>query len=69
MVLFFIMFVFKGDAMTYLLFMIENKRRKLNELAHQYGMTSKHTIQCSEELDILLNLLHRAVEKRTNKEK
>jgi hypothetical protein len=55
--------------MTYLLFMIENKKCRLKELTEQYGMTSEHTIKCSEELDILLNLLHRAVEKRTNIEK
>jgi hypothetical protein len=55
--------------MTYLLFMIENKRSEMMELADQYGITSEHTIQCSEELNILLNLLLHAVEKRTNKEK
>ncbi|BEV38306.1 aspartyl-phosphate phosphatase Spo0E family protein [Bacillus stercoris] len=34
---------------------IEEMRITLIETAQKYGMNSKETIQCSQELDILLN--------------
>jgi hypothetical protein len=43
--------------MTYLLMMIENYRNKMFVLAEQYGPTSAKTIECSQQLDELLNLL------------
>ncbi|MFJ5717784.1 Spo0E family sporulation regulatory protein-aspartic acid phosphatase [Neobacillus sp. NPDC093127] len=43
--------------MTYLLMMIENYRNELFELAEQYGPTAAETIECSQQLDRLLNLL------------
>jgi hypothetical protein len=38
---------------------IEEKRLQMVFLAQKYGMTAKVTIQCSQELDKLLNLLQR----------
>lgn len=35
--------------------LIEKKRRQLIELAQMYGFSAKETIQCSQELDELLN--------------
>ncbi|WP_284036456.1 aspartyl-phosphate phosphatase Spo0E family protein [Neobacillus sp. 114] len=49
--------------MTYLILMIENKRRELQELTDKYGKASKIPIECSQELDTLLNLLFSIVEK------
>ncbi|WHY86090.1 aspartyl-phosphate phosphatase Spo0E family protein [Neobacillus novalis] len=43
--------------MTYLLMLIESYRNELFELAEQYGPTSARTIECSQQLDELLNLL------------
>lgn len=43
--------------MTYLLFMIEVERQRMIECAEQYGMSSEKTIECSMQLDILLNVL------------
>lgn len=36
---------------------IEKKREEMIELAATYGINSKVTIQCSQELDLLLNRL------------
>lgn len=36
---------------------IEKKREKMKYLAKRYGMTSKKTIHCSQELDKLLNVI------------
>ncbi|WP_332693111.1 aspartyl-phosphate phosphatase Spo0E family protein [Halalkalibacter lacteus] len=38
---------------------IEQKRLQMLILAKKYGMTAKVTIQCSQELDKLLNLIQR----------
>lgn len=55
--------------MTYLVLMIEDTRRKLQELADQFGMTSEKTIECSKKLDTLLYLLEQAIQnKKTTKE-
>ncbi|ETI69177.1 aspartyl-phosphate phosphatase Spo0E family protein [Neobacillus vireti] len=43
--------------MNYLLMMIENYRNELCELVERYGPTSAETIECSQQLDELLNLL------------
>lgn len=43
--------------MTYLLMMIEHYRNEMFALAEQYGPTSAQTIECSQQLDELLNLL------------
>ncbi|MED5051820.1 aspartyl-phosphate phosphatase Spo0E family protein [Anoxybacillus rupiensis] len=36
--------------------LIEEKRQQMIELALTYGLTAKETIQCSQELDELLNI-------------
>jgi hypothetical protein len=38
---------------------IEQKRLQMLNLAKKYGMTAKVTVECSQELDKLLNLLQR----------
>jgi stage 0 sporulation regulatory protein len=35
---------------------IELKRKKMIDLALKHGYTAKETVQCSQELDMLLNL-------------
>ncbi|EWG11544.1 aspartyl-phosphate phosphatase Spo0E family protein [Cytobacillus firmus] len=52
--------------MTHLMLMIENSRKKMIELAATYGMTSSETVQCSQELDALLNLLMSEESKNIN---
>ncbi len=42
-----------GDIVMWCI--IEEMRITLIETAQKYGMNSKETIQCSQELDILLN--------------
>jgi hypothetical protein len=37
--------------------MIENYRNKMLKLADEYGLSSQQTIECSQQLDELLNLL------------
>ena len=37
---------------------IEQKREELNRVASSCGLTSTDTIQCSQELDRLLNAYH-----------
>ena len=44
---------------------IERKRNQLLDFAAKYGFTSKKTVQCSQELDDLLN----AVQTRAFKSK
>lgn len=41
---------------------IEAKRIKMITLAQEYGFTAQETIQCSQELDKLLNLYGQAME-------
>jgi stage 0 sporulation regulatory protein len=41
--------------MTNLLMLIDSSRRKMIELADKYGYTSKLTVECSQQLDRLLN--------------
>jgi hypothetical protein len=36
---------------------IEKKREKMKYFAQRYGMTDKKTVDCSQELDKLLNIL------------
>ncbi|WP_269528346.1 aspartyl-phosphate phosphatase Spo0E family protein [Anoxybacteroides tepidamans] len=36
--------------------LIEEKRQQMIELALTYGFTAKETVQCSQELDELLNI-------------
>ncbi|WP_088102128.1 aspartyl-phosphate phosphatase Spo0E family protein [Halalkalibacter urbisdiaboli] len=36
---------------------IELKRRQMLHFAKKYGFTSEKTVQCSQELDLLLNLV------------
>lgn len=43
---------------------IEKKRKEMIDLAAIYGINSSVTIQCSQELDILLNLLDRKLYKK-----
>ncbi|WP_428911914.1 Spo0E family sporulation regulatory protein-aspartic acid phosphatase [Niallia sp. Krafla_26] len=43
--------------MNYLMVLIENKRKKMYETAEKYGFTSELSIECSQQLDHLLNLL------------
>ena len=43
--------------MPQLLAMIENYRKKMVKLADEYGLNSQETIECSQKLDQLLNLL------------
>ncbi|BDG38505.1 hypothetical protein PcaKH16_06440 [Parageobacillus caldoxylosilyticus] len=40
---------------TMVLVSIEEKRQQMIELALTYGFTAKETIQCSQELDELIN--------------
>jgi stage 0 sporulation regulatory protein len=40
---------------TMVLVLIEEKRQQMIELALTYGFTAKETIQCSQELDELIN--------------
>lgn len=51
--------------MNYLFVLIENRRRKMFELANKYGFSSEQAVECSQKLDILLNLL--MLEERKNK--
>lgn len=37
--------------------MIEKKREEMKYFAKRYGMTSKETVSCSQELDKLLNIV------------
>ncbi|MBA2874859.1 aspartyl-phosphate phosphatase Spo0E family protein [Thermaerobacillus caldiproteolyticus] len=39
-----------------MMILIEEKRQQMIELALTYGFTAKETIQCSQELDELINL-------------
>ncbi|MCH1625831.1 aspartyl-phosphate phosphatase Spo0E family protein [Fredinandcohnia quinoae] len=43
---------------------IEIKRRKMIFLANRYGYTAKETVKCSQELDQLLNIHQKALERR-----
>ncbi|QCJ44789.1 Spo0E family sporulation regulatory protein-aspartic acid phosphatase [Bacillus sp. S3] len=43
--------------MSSLLILIENYRHEMFELAEKYGPTSEQTLECSQQLDQLLNLL------------
>jgi hypothetical protein len=43
--------------MNYLMMMIEQNRKKMIELSELYGLASDEVVQCSQELDILINLL------------
>jgi hypothetical protein len=43
--------------MTYLLMMIEKRRKEMFDLADKYGHTSEQTIACSQKLDELILLL------------
>jgi stage 0 sporulation regulatory protein len=47
---------------------IEAKRIKMITLAQEYGFTAKETIQCSQELDKLLNLYGQAIESHNTSE-
>lgn len=38
-----------------MIMLIEEKRQQMIELALTYGFTAKETIQCSQELDELIN--------------
>lgn len=40
---------------------IKEKKEKLIEVADHKGLTSKETVKCSQELDVLLNLVQRQV--------
>ncbi|MFX3622461.1 MAG: aspartyl-phosphate phosphatase Spo0E family protein [Ectobacillus sp.] len=37
--------------------MIEKKREQMKYFAQRYGMTAKKTVDCSQELDKLLNIV------------
>jgi uncharacterized protein YbgA (DUF1722 family) len=52
--------------MTALLSAIEEKRNSMISLAHQHGYSSSHVVQCSQELDELLNQ-YRLGRKGTNR--
>jgi stage 0 sporulation regulatory protein len=39
-----------------MIMLIEKKRQQMIELALTYGFTAKETLQCSQELDELINL-------------
>ncbi|SFB13215.1 MULTISPECIES: aspartyl-phosphate phosphatase Spo0E family protein [unclassified Bacillus (in: firmicutes)] len=41
--------------MDNLISQIEEKRHSMINLAHQHGYTSSYVVQCSQELDALLN--------------
>ncbi|WP_078553376.1 aspartyl-phosphate phosphatase Spo0E family protein [Bacillus alkalicellulosilyticus] len=43
-----------------LLLAIETKRNQMIDLAEKYGYTSEITVQCSQELDKLLNLAQKS---------
>ncbi|MBB5325078.1 hypothetical protein HNQ34_002177 [Anoxybacillus tepidamans] len=38
-----------------IILMIEEKRQQMIKLALTYGFTAKETLQCSQELDMLIN--------------
>jgi Spo0E like sporulation regulatory protein len=38
---------------------IKEKKEKLVEVADRRGLTSKETVKCSQELDVLLNVIQR----------
>ena len=42
--------------MNYLLFDIEKTRVEMIELARQYGYSNPNVVQCSQKLDLLLNV-------------
>jgi hypothetical protein len=44
-------------ANPYLMAIIEKKRMQMFELAQKYGYSSAKTVECSQQLDELLNLL------------
>ncbi|ALA55165.1 aspartyl-phosphate phosphatase Spo0E family protein [Shouchella clausii] len=46
---------------------IEVKRNEMHLMAGKYGMTSKKTVQCSQELDVLLNCLESHRYRKTDK--
>lgn len=52
--------------LDYLIKLIEERRNKMFELANKYGISSEQTIECSQKLDSLLNLLMVEKEKRKN---
>jgi len=43
--------------MTNLLTLIKETQHEMIELAYKHGFTSEHTLECSQRLDTLLNLL------------
>jgi len=43
--------------MSHLITMIEANRKKMIELSDMYGRCSNEVVKCSQELDVLLNLL------------
>jgi hypothetical protein len=50
--------------MTNLLMLIDSNRRKMIELANKDGYTSKLTVECSQQLDRLLNQLMKEEQKK-----
>ncbi|WP_257349046.1 aspartyl-phosphate phosphatase Spo0E family protein [Pseudalkalibacillus decolorationis] len=44
---------------------IENKRNQMFETAKRFGMSSKQTLKCSQELDLLIQL-HQSEQSRSN---
>lgn len=53
--------------MSCLLNLIEIYRNEMFDLANKYGPTSEETVECSQQLDLLLNLLME-IEMEQNKE-
>lgn len=53
-----------GSRMLILERVIEAKRNEMIYIADKFGLTSLNTIQCSQELDKLLNLLNKQFRNR-----
>ncbi|WP_242637714.1 MULTISPECIES: aspartyl-phosphate phosphatase Spo0E family protein [Bacillaceae] len=48
-----------GTGMNLLLSNIEKTRMEMILLAHQYGYSNPNVIQCSQRLDLLLNVYNK----------
>lgn len=48
-----------GQSNNKLLFTIEKTRIEMINLAHRYGYCSPNVVQCSQKLDVLLNVYNK----------
>jgi hypothetical protein len=57
----------KALVMKMLAYIIEQKRKQMISTANVYGLSSKQAINCSKELDELINLYQRMNEKKAKR--